>query len=148
MDRSPLRTPSSCCLRTVLVVDASVLAVALADDGADGDLVRRRLRGERLAAPGIIDLEVASVLRGRLRGGKIDSRRADLALLDLHSFPLRRAAHRNLVARCWALRDNLTVYDAAYVALAEILAASLLTGDARLARAPGSRCSIELLATS
>jgi predicted nucleic acid-binding protein len=59
--------------------------------------------------------------------------------------PLQRAPHRPLLARCWELRDNLTVYDAAYVALAEVLKAILLTGDKRLAGATGPRCHIEVL---
>jgi len=67
----------------VLVVDASILAVALADDGPDGDAARTRLRGETLAAPELIDLEVASVLRRQNRVGMLANRRADLALTDL-----------------------------------------------------------------
>lgn len=130
---------------SVLVVDASVIAVALADDGGDGDAARARLRGERLAAPELLDLEVASVLRGQLRAGALDVRRAELALTDLSALPLQRAPHRPLLGRCWELRDNLTVYDAAYVALAEALAADLLTGDRRLSKAPGLRCRIEVL---
>jgi predicted nucleic acid-binding protein len=129
----------------VLVVDARVLAVAMADDSPEGDQVRARLRGERLAAPELVDLEVASVLRWQLRAGGIDARRADLALADLVALPMLRAAHRPLLARCWELRDNLTVYDAGYVALAEALQAPLLTGDRRLARAAGPRCQIEVL---
>jgi len=129
----------------VIVVDASVLAVALADDGPDGDRARVRLRGERLTAPELLDLEVASVLRRQAREGAIDARRAALALADLAALPLQRAPHRSLLTRCWELRDNLTIYDAAYVALAEALHASLLTGDKRLARATGPRCHIEVL---
>ena len=78
-------------------------------------------------------------------GGAIDARRAGLALADLAALPLRRAAHRPLLARCWELRDNLTIYDASYVALAEVIDATLLTGDGRLARATGPRCHIEVL---
>lgn len=130
---------------SVLVVDASVLAVALADDGKDGDKARARLRGEQLAAPELIDLEVASVLRGRLAGGHLDVRRAELALADLVDLPVQRAPHRLLLTRCWELRANLTVSDAAYVALAEALDIDLLTGDVRLAKAPGPRCRIETL---
>ena len=129
----------------MLVVDASVLAVALADDSRDGDKARARLRGAQLAAPELVDLEVASVLRGQLAGGHLEVRRAELALADLVDLPLQRAPHRKLLTRCWELRANLTVYDAAYVALAEVLDADLLTGDARLAKAPGPRCRIEIL---
>ncbi|MGB8384607.1 MAG: type II toxin-antitoxin system VapC family toxin [Dermatophilaceae bacterium] len=132
----------------MIVVDASVLVVALADDGPDGDSARGRLRGERLAAPDLVDLEVASVLRRQLRHGHIDARRAALALSDLAQAPLRRAPARPLLARCWELRNALTVYDAAYVALAEALDTRLVTGDGRLSRAVGSRCAIELLRES
>lgn len=131
----------------MIVVDASVLAPALADDGPDGDHGRCRLRGEQLIAPELIDLETISVLRGQLRAGRLDARRAGLALTDLSDLPLRRAPHQPLLARCWELRDNFTPYDAAYVALAELLDVPLLTADARLASAPGSRCPIELLRT-
>ncbi len=129
----------------MLVVDASILAVALADDGRDGDKARARLRGEQMAAPELIDLEVASVLRGRLAGGHLDTRRAELALADLVDIPIQRAPHRSLLARCWELRAHLTVYDAAYVALAEALDSDLLTADVRLAKAAGPRCRIEIL---
>jgi len=88
----------------VLVVDAIVLTVALADDGLDGDAARSRLRGETLAAPELVDLEVASVLRRQNRVGMLDNRRADLAMTDLRALPLRRAAHLPLLPRCWDLR--------------------------------------------
>lgn len=132
----------------MLVVDASVLATALGDDGRDGDLARGRLRDQQLAAPELIDLEVVSVLRRQLAGGRLDPRRAQLALGDLVELPLQRASHRPLLARCWELRDNLTVYDAAYVALAEALGTSLLTADSHLAGAPGLGCPVELLSSS
>ena len=129
----------------MLVVDASVLVVALADDGPDGDQARTRLRDERLVLPELADLEIVSVLRRQIRVGAIDTRRAGLALEDLAALPARRAPHRPLLARCWELHDNLTVYDAAYVALAEAMQATLLTGDRRLAGASGPRCPIEIL---
>lgn len=129
----------------MLVVDASVLAPALADDGVDGDTARARLRGHALVAPELVDLETTSVIRGRLLAGHLDARRARLALTDLVELPLRRAPHLPLLARCWELRENVTVYDAAYVALAEVLDVVLLTADARLANAPGPRCRFELL---
>lgn len=129
----------------MLVVDASVLAVALADDGPDGQLARERLRGESLAAPELVDLEVASVLRKLRARGSLDARRARLALTDLMDLPLQRAPHLPLLKRCWELRENLTIYDASYVALAEVLKLTLLTADARLTRSPGVRCPTEIL---
>ena len=129
----------------MIVVDASVLATSLGDDGLDGDRARARLRGERLTAPELVDLEVVSVWRRQVRAGAMDDRRAALALADLGTLPLRRTPHRPLLARCWELRGNLTIYDAAYVAVAEALGVPLLTGDARLARATGPTCNIEVL---
>lgn len=129
----------------MLVVDASVLAPALADDGRYGDAARARLRGEPLVAPELIDLETASVVRRQLLAGRLDVRRAGLALTDLVDLPLQRAPHLPLLWRCWELRQNLSVYDAAYVALAELLGIVLVTADARLARAPGIRCEVDLL---
>lgn len=129
----------------MLVVDASVLATALGDDGRDGDAARARLRDEELAAPELIDLEVLSVLRRQLSAGALDTRRARLAVNDLCDIPMLRASHQQLLGRCWELRENLTPYDAAYVALAEALETSLLTADIHLANAPGVACAIELL---
>jgi predicted nucleic acid-binding protein len=129
----------------VIVVDASVVVTALADDGDDGDLVRRRMRGEHLLAPHLIDVEVVSAWRRLTAAGVLEPRRAALALDDLRALPLERVAHVPLLARCWQLRDNFSSYDAAYVALAEISDAPLLTADARLAQAPGARCLIEVL---
>lgn len=129
----------------MLVIDASVLAVALVDDGPDGDLTRHRLLGEQLVAPALIDLEVASVWRGLARGGHVGAQRVGQALDDLRDLPMQRVEHTPLLARCWELRDNLTIYDAAYVALAETLQVPLLTGDRRLARSTGPRCAIELI---
>ena len=77
--------------------------------------------------------------------GQLEARRADLALVDLLDLPMRRVSHRQLLKRCWDLRQNLTQYDAAYVALAEALEAVLVTGDSRLSRAPGLRCRVELV---
>jgi predicted nucleic acid-binding protein len=126
----------------VIVLDASVLAPALGDDSEDGDRARARLRGESLAAPELIDLEVMSVWRRWLK----DERRARLALADLAEIPMSRCPHAPLIARCWELRGNATPYDAAYVALAEALGVPLLTADTRLARASGLRCEVQTLA--
>ncbi len=91
------------CTRTVLVVDASVPAPALADDGPDGNAARARLAGESLITPELIDLEVTSVIRHQLLGGHLGARRAELALADLIQMPMRRAAHRPLLARCFQI---------------------------------------------
>jgi predicted nucleic acid-binding protein len=129
----------------LIVSDASVIAPALGDDGADGDRARARLAGEQIAVPALVDLEVTSVLRRAVLSGGMDDRRAAQALADLVALPLRRAWHTPLLPRVWELRANLTPYDAAYVALAEALKSPLITADARLARAAGPRCEIELL---
>lgn len=129
----------------MIVVDASVLTPALADDGADGDLARAHLRGQVLAAPGLIDLEVSSILRRLVLSERLPVPRAQQALADLIALPLQRAPHLPLLARCWSLRDNLSVYDGSYVALAESLECVLLTADARLSRAPGLRCIVEVV---
>lgn len=132
----------------MLVVDASVLVVALADDGQDGDAARARHSGETVAAPDLVDLEVGSVIRRLHRAGSLDDRRAGQAIADLQDLPLHRAPHLPLLARCWELRDSLTPYDASYVALAEALDAQLITGDRRFARAAGLTCTIEVLTST
>ncbi|MGI9119043.1 MAG: type II toxin-antitoxin system VapC family toxin [Acidimicrobiales bacterium] len=129
----------------MIVVDASVMVPALADDGTDGDSARARLRGERLAAPHVIDLEVASTWRRMASAGELGPRRVDLALSDLLALRLERVSHGPLLRRCWDLRANVGIYDAAYVALAKAMDTTLLTADGRLAAAPGVRCSIEVL---
>lgn len=98
-----------------------------------------------MTAPDLIDLEVTSVLRGRLTGGYLDARRAALALEDLRALPLKRVPALQLIVRCWELSDNLTVYEAAYVALAEAFGVTLVTGDTRMARASRPRCLIETM---
>ena len=129
----------------MIVVDASVIVTALGDDGSDGDHARKRLRGERLAAPHLIDLEVTSAWRRLAAAGDLDTRRAQLALGDLQALRLDRVPHGPLLDRCWELRDNLTIYDAAYVALAEVLDVTLLSADRKLSNAPGVRCAVEVL---
>jgi predicted nucleic acid-binding protein len=130
----------------VIVVDASVLAPALAYDAPEGDAARLRLDHEQqLFAPEIVDLELAAVWRGAIRTGRLDGRRSQRALDDLAALRLVRVGHQMLMPRIWELRHNLTPYDAAYVALAETLDATLLTADGRSARAPSLRCDVELL---
>ena len=129
----------------MIVVDASVVVTALADDGDDGDRVRGRLRGEHLVAPHLLDIEVTSAWRRLMIAGDLDDRRAALAIDDLRALRVDRVPHGPLLERCWQLRGNLTLYDAVYVALAEAMEAMLLTADRKLASSPGPRCPIELL---
>jgi predicted nucleic acid-binding protein len=130
----------------VLVVDASVLVSALIADDDAGERMRLRLDAEStVCAPEVIDLEVANAWRRDLLAGRIGEDRSRLALEDLAGLSLTRMPHRPLMPRIWELRDNLTPYDAAYVALAESLDVTLLTVDGRLARAPSLRCEVELI---
>jgi len=129
----------------VIVIDASILAPGLADDNSDGHAARRGPRGQALATPERIDLEVASVWRRQVMAGQLDTRRADLAVADLLALPPQRIPHRQLLTRCWELRQKLTPCDAVYVALAELLAVVLVTGDKRLSRSPGLRCRVQVI---
>jgi predicted nucleic acid-binding protein len=129
----------------VIVVDASVVAPALADDDRDGDRARARLHGEHIVAPEVIDVEVLSVIRKGLSAGVLDERRAAMAIADLGRFPIDRVTHRALLSRAWELRSNVTAYDAMYVALAESLDVTLVTSDEPLSRAPSFRCEVEYL---
>lgn len=130
----------------MIVVDASIVANAIADDGADGDLARARLiDAAELAAPDLVDVETVSVLRRRWLNGDLTARRFSSAVDDLADLAMARVPALPLMRRAYELRGNVTPYDAAYVALAEHLGWPLLTADGRLARAPGVRCPIELL---
>lgn len=123
------------------VVDAGVVVELLAGD-LDPDL----LGTEELAAPHLIDSEVAHVLRGLVHRDVLTSEQGDLAMEGFAGLTITRFSADWLRPRMWALRHNLSGYDATYVALAELTAATaLLTTDARLARAPGLECSVELL---
>ena len=101
--------------------------------------------GRTLHAPHLIDVEVAQVVRRYAANGEIDGERGRMALADLADFPLRRYPHDFILPRIWDLRNNLTAYDAAYVALAEALDTPLLTRDRRLAAAAGHHAKIELV---
>ena len=126
----------------MLVVDASALVDALLVAGP----ARARLSAENLQAPELIDAELLSVLRRLALTGKLLESQALQALTTAGRLGLRRQPTRILWPRAWELRTNLSAYDALYVALAEQLQAPLLTADARLARAPGLRCSVEVVA--
>lgn len=110
------------------------------------DRVHERLAAEpRLHVPHLIDVEVTQVLRRYVQRGELSADRAEQSLALFRGFPLERYPHYIFLPRIWALRHNVTAYDAAYVALAESLDAPLLTCDVRLHDAPGHTAHIELI---
>jgi predicted nucleic acid-binding protein len=130
----------------VIVVDASALLVVLLRTPAAKTIEERLFAARQtLHAPHLLDVEVAQVVRRYATKGDIDSERGRMALADLADFPLRRYPHDLLLPRIWDLRNNLTAYDAAYVALAEALDAPLLTRDRRLAAAAGHHARIDVV---
>ena len=122
----------------MIVVDASTAVLALLDDGE----ARALLSNESLAAPHLIDSEIAQALRTHVRRDDIRPTDAQRAIERWVDLGVHRVAIVGLLQRIWTLRDNITAYDASYVAVAEALDCSLVTADARLARAPGVRCSM------
>lgn len=100
---------------------------------------------ETLHAPHLLDIEVTQVIRRYAAMGEVDEGRGSAALEDLCNLPVRRYPHDILLPRVWALRNNLTAYDAAYVALAEALDAMLITRDKRLAGAAGHHARVALM---
>ena len=138
-----MRSPRS---RTnVLVVDASVIAPAVADGGPDGEACRARITGESLAAPDLLRVEAVSVVRRQLANGALTSAQANNAIEDLLNLPITVYPTAPLLRRAWELRDNATAYDACYVALAEALGCALATADQRLTNTPGARCPFDIV---
>ena len=130
----------------MIVVDASAMIEVLLRTPAAAAVDARLFEpGETLHAPHLLDVEVAQVVRRYVANGDVDADRGREALDDLAALRLRRYPHDLLLPRIWALRHNLTAYDAAYVALAEALEAPLLTRDRRLAAAAGVSARIELI---
>lgn len=130
----------------MIVVDASALLEFLLQTPL-GVRVEARLRDEdELHAPHLADVEVCQGLRRLVRAGEVSSARAAEAVDDLANLDLQRHAHTDFVDRAWKLRDNLTAYDAMYVALAEAIDAPIVTCDAPLTKSPGHRARFELLA--
>jgi predicted nucleic acid-binding protein len=130
----------------VIVVDASALLEVLLNTSASDRIADRLFgRSDTLHAPHVLDLEVAQVLRRYNLSGEINAERSEEALQDLADLPLNRYPHDVFLFRIWALRQNLTAYDAAYIALAEALDAPLITRDTALARVSGHRARVELI---
>ncbi|MDP9428495.1 MAG: type II toxin-antitoxin system VapC family toxin [Actinomycetota bacterium] len=130
----------------MIVVDASILANALADDHDDGDAARDELRAaDQVTAPDLVDVETVSVLRKRWLGRTLTDQRFEAAVAHLQQLQFERVPTLRLMRRAFELRDNISAYDACYVALAELLACELITADGRLAAATGPRCAIRVL---
>lgn len=131
----------------MIVLDASALVELLLNTAA-GRTIATRIADPSLGVhvPHLADIEVIQALRRYASEGDLEAVEAATALEDLRSLDLQRHAHEPLLDRVWALRKNLSAYDAVYVALAEVLDTVLLTCDARLARAPGTARRVELVA--
>lgn len=129
----------------MIVIDASaLLEILLRTKRADSLMLRALDSSERLHAPHLLDVEVTQVCRRLLHRREITLDRAAQVLDDLSHLIIERHEHRSLVPRIWQLRDSLSAYDAAYVALAEALNAPLLTCDAKMAGTRGHQATIEL----
>ena len=129
----------------MIVLDASAVVDWILQTPA-GWLIEARIysRNESLHAPHLLDVEVSQVLRRFVREGRVSSQRASEAVDDLIDLSMTRYPHLVLLPRIWQLRHALSAYDAAYVALAELLDAPLLTRDGKLASASGHHASIEV----
>lgn len=130
----------------MIVCDASIVIEVLLNSAAGKEVADRLLDPlETVAAPQLMDVEVLQVLRRYALGGDLDDERGREAVEDLSDLPIVRYPHEPFLLRTWELRQNVTAYDAVYVALAEALNAPLVTRDARLAAAPGHEATIELI---
>jgi predicted nucleic acid-binding protein len=127
----------------VIVLDASAAVELLLNTAAGSRIAARLAVAGTLHSPHLIDIEITQTLRRLLTRAEISRERATLALDHWVKMDVERYTHAPFLDRIWALKDNYSAYDAAYVALAEVLQAPLVTGDQRLANAPGSRARIE-----
>jgi predicted nucleic acid-binding protein len=130
----------------VIVLDASA-AVELLLDTATGRRVAILIEDPAMAVhvPHLLDVEVTSVLRRLAREGVVDAEDAKAAIEDLVALDLQRHSHDVLLERAWALRKNVTAYDAMYIALAEALGATLVTCDRKLAKTTGISAKVETI---
>jgi len=127
----------------VIVVDASAAVLGLLNDGD----ARKHLAAEPFACPHLADSEILNALRAQVRLGEVENDDAERAFGAWARLGVYRVPIVGMLDRIWALRDNLTAYDATYVAVAEALDGPLVTADARLARAPGPACPITVVRT-
>jgi predicted nucleic acid-binding protein len=130
----------------VIVVDASVLANVVGDDGPDGKRARQEFRAAGdVAAPDLVDVETVAVLRKRWLRKSISAVRFAAAIGDLEDLAIDRYPTLRFMRRAYELRHSVTAYDATYIALAEAVGCQLLTSDQRVSRARGLQCPIRLL---
>lgn len=127
-----------------MVVDASAMVAILLDGGADGEWAATEVNGSHISAPALMPFETANIIRRSGQSGLVTLDAAAQAHADLLRRALDLWAYEALAERAWALRDNLTAYDASSVALAELLDVPLVTLDARMATAPGIRCEVRV----
>jgi predicted nucleic acid-binding protein len=128
----------------VIVVDASAMLEFLLQTPLGMRVEARLFRdGEEFHSPHLVDVEVTQGLRRLVRSGEVTAVRAAEAIADLSNLELHRHAHLDFLIRAWQLRENITAYDAVYVALAEALNGTVITCDVPLAKTPGHRARIE-----
>ena len=125
----------------MIVIDASAAVSALLNAGP----ARHALAAEQVHAPHLVDSEVANALRRGVAARRLEADAAWTALDRWRRLGVTRYPVLGLLGRVWELRENVSAYDASYIALAELLDCSLLTADARLGRAPGTRCPITVV---
>jgi predicted nucleic acid-binding protein len=125
-----------------IVCDASAMVAALLDSGSDGEWATEHMAGADLYAPTLLPYECANIIRRQELSRVISADQAAQAHADVLDLAIDLWPYEVLSNRAWELRSNLSSYDAAYVALAEILAAPLVTLDRRISRAPGVTCSV------
>ena len=125
----------------MIVADASAAVSALFNAGPARDLLAR----ERVHVPHLVDVEVTSALRRSVAAGRVTAEQGRATLDTWRRLGVTRHAATGLLGRVWELRENVTAYDATYVALAEALDCPVVTADGRLGRAPGLRCPVTVV---
>lgn len=126
----------------VVVPDASAVVAVLLDAAEDGDWVANTVRGATLLAPALLSFETANIIRRHELAGLVTAEQAAQAHADLLALPIEYWPYEATAQRAWELRRNVTVYDASYVALAELQGVPLVTLDRRIRRAPGVGCPV------
>ena len=129
----------------MIVVDTSVVVTALLVATEEGDAAREALRSDAAHAPHLLDVEVTSAVRRWVLAGRLGVEEARSSIRDLADLAITRHGHEPLLDRVLELRDAVSAYDGTYVALAELLGATMVTGDRRLSRTPGARCPVSVI---